>query len=72
MNIAQLVAGIKALNDSELQELVSCLNNDWLVSEVPYVTTTSTMEAMIYAFNTSRAVVAQRDSSLRDQAASKW
>ena len=53
---------VQKLTDEELQELVSILSSDY----TDY--SSSTMEAMVYAFNTSRHHIANRDDSLRVQA----
>lgn len=62
MNINDIVNAVKTLSDAELQELVSCLANDYV--DKPE----STMCAMTYAFNTSRASIASRKGDLRTQA----
>lgn len=64
MNICDLIKEIKSLGDDQLQELVSCLSGDFDVEQKK----DSTMGAMVYAFNTSRALVSDRDDSLRTQA----
>lgn len=67
MNIEQLAQQIKQLRDEELQELVTHLSHDYKDTIEPVQS--STMAAMIYSFNTSRALIAQRDFTLREQAA---
>lgn len=63
MNVNKIATTIKTLNDSELQELVS------LLSGFEFEGKSSTMGAMVYSFNTSRAHIANRDDDLRTQAA---
>jgi len=66
-NIEQLAVDIKSLTDTDLQYLVSLLSSDSDMEDD--VRESSCMGAMAYAYRTSRAVIAQRDFNLREQAA---
>lgn len=68
MNIDQLATVIKGLSENDLQELVSHLSNDFAKNETEI--TASTMETMVYAFNTSRYHIDARREvhTMREQA----
>jgi hypothetical protein len=58
----ELAQAIRALPDTDLQELVTHLAHDYTATH------SSTFGAMAYCFVTARAVIATRSGSLREQA----
>jgi hypothetical protein len=57
-----LAQGIKKLTSEDLQTLVSLLSGDYTDKLA------STMGTMVYCYNVSRAIIKNRDFSLREQA----